>query len=248
METANAAAELVRGDAITHRFGRRQVLDAVDFVVSRDEIVSLIGPNGAGKSTLLKILLGLIAPTAGRITRAAPLRLGYVPQHIPTDPVLPITVARMMTLTSKSPVAAQKRALERVGAHHLVDAAMHELSGGERQRVMLAKALQNAPDLLVLDEPTQGIDHRGEAEMYQLIADLRDEQHLGVVVVSHNLHLVMAATDRVVCLDQHVCCAGAPQQVSQHPSYTELFGPLEPGGVAVFQHDVAHHATHAHDN
>ncbi|MCH9674878.1 MAG: metal ABC transporter ATP-binding protein [Gammaproteobacteria bacterium] len=237
---------LVSAHGLTHHFSRRRVLDAVDFSVSAREIVSLIGPNGAGKSTLLKILLGIIRPAQGRVIRSRNLRIGYVPQHMPNDPVLPLTVRRMLSLTHRSTRAAQDHALDMVGVRALHHAAMHELSGGERQRVMLARALISEPQLLVLDEPTQGVDHKGEAEIYRLITTLRDDVGFGVVVVSHNLHLVMAATDRVICLDGHVCCAGVPSLVSQHPSYTALFGPQSLPEMALYRHPQHDHSQHDH--
>ena len=221
--------------------GGHTIIEGVDVSIDRGEIVTLIGPNGAGKSTLVKAILGLLRPAAGEIWRLPKLTVGYLPQHLQVEPVLPLTVRRMLTLTHRTGLAEQNRVLGQVGVPHLADAAMQSLSGGERQRVLLARALLRKPDLLVLDEPTQGVDHTGEAELYQLIGDLRDEHGYGVLMVSHDLHLVMAATDRVVCINHHVCCAGEPDSVQQHPEYLELFGPSVAQRLAVYTHHHDHH-------
>lgn len=214
----------------------------VDLSIEAGEIVTLIGPNGAGKTTLVRVLLGLLRPDRGRLVRQPQLTIGYMPQRLTIDPVLPIDVARLLSLTGRSRDADRRAELSRVGAAHLLHAPVSELSGGELQRVLLARALLRKPDLLVLDEPTQGVDYTGEVELYKLIADLRDTQGCAVLMVSHDLHLVMAATDRVICLNRHVCCAGAPESVQTHPEYLALFGEREAAQVAVY----AHHHDHEH--
>jgi len=208
----------VRGD------GRWLVHD-IDLDVRRGEIVTVIGPNGGGKTTLARALLGLVPAAAGRIERAAGLRIGYVPQRLQIDRTLPLSVGRLMTATHRASADEVTAALAETGVAALCDRPVQALSGGEFQRVMLARALLRRPDLLVLDEPVQGVDFGGEAMLYQLIADLRDRRHLGILMVSHDLHVVMAATDRVICLNAHVCCTGAPQAVTRDPEYLKLFGP-----------------------
>ena len=201
------------------------------------EIVTVIGPNGAGKTTLLRLLLGLTKPTTGSVTRLPGLRLGYMPQRLQIDSTMPMTVARFLQLGIDGVNVAD--ALERVAAPHLANSRLADLSGGEMQRVLLARAAARKPQLLVLDEPTQGVDLGGQSEVYQLIAQLRDELKCGVLLVSHDLHLVMAATDRVLCLNQHICCHGHPEQVSRDPAYLEMFGDkLAP---------YTHHHNHHHD-
>jgi len=232
---------LVRCRGVSITLSGHTILDSIDVAVDRGEIVTLIGPNGAGKSTLVKVILGLLKPERGEVERLPELTVGYLPQHLHVEPVLPLTVRRMLTLTQRASVDDQNRMLTLVGVSHLADATMQSLSGGERQRVLLARALLREPDLLVLDEPTQGVDHTGEAELYQLIADLRDEHGCGVLMVSHDLHLVMAATDRVICLNHHVCCAGEPDAVQLHPEYLELFGPSVAQRLAVYTHHHDHH-------
>jgi zinc transport system ATP-binding protein len=232
-------ALLIEARAITVRIGRGELLSAVDLEVRAGEVVSLIGPNGAGKTTLIRVLLGLLRPSAGVVWRQPGLVVGYVPQRIRIDPILPLTVRRFLTIG-----AGRGRAiapvLAAVGARHLAQASMHELSGGELQRVVLARALVREPGLLILDEPVQGVDFSGQLELYELIERIRRERGCGVLLVSHDLHVVMGATDRVICLNRHVCCSGEPETVSRHPEYVNLFGPRASAGLAIYTHDHDH--------
>jgi zinc transport system ATP-binding protein len=213
------------------------VLDHVDLAVHEREIVTLIGPNGAGKSTLVKVMLGLQPPTHGSVTMRPGLPIGYVPQRLAIDPVLPLTVRRFLTLTHRCDEMRLCAALEEVGAHHLLEAQMAPLSGGETQRVLLARALLREPQLLFLDEPIQGVDVTGQGELYDLISRLRDERGCGILMVSHDLHLVMARTDRVFCLDQQVCCSGHPERLRAKGEQI-IAGPLQ--GLAPYTHH--HHS------
>lgn len=241
-ESAGAAV-LIEGRGLSLRLGRIRVLDDVGITVNAGEIVTVIGPNGAGKTSLLRILLGLVSPTSGSVRRRGGLSLGYVPQRLVIDPVLPLSVKRLMTLTGRKPPAAVLAALGEAGVERLIDAPVQTLSGGEFQRVLLARALLRQPDLLVLDEPVQGVDFAGEAALYQLIGDIRDRHGCGVLMVSHDLHTVMAATDRVICLNRHVCCAGRPAAVGRDPEFVRLFGPRAAAALGVY----AHRHDHAHD-
>ena len=218
----------------------RWLLHEVDIAVSNAEVVTLIGPNGAGKTTLVRVLLGLLPADRGAVHRKAPMSVGYVPQRIHFDVTLPLTVERLMTLTGRRPDATVREALEETAVGHLVSARVSELSGGELQRVLLARALIRRPNLLVLDEPVQGVDYTGEAELYELIAGIVDRRGCGVLLVSHDLHLVMAATDRVVCLNRHVCCTGVPQEVVGHDEFRRLFGPRTSSGAAIYRHTHDH--------
>jgi zinc transport system ATP-binding protein len=222
-------------------FGRRVALEDVALTLHQGEIVTLIGPNGAGKTTLLRIVLGLQQPSTGTVFRKPGLRLGYLPQRLVIEPTLPLTVRRFLALVPDSR-AAIPAALDEVGACHTADLPVQTLSGGEMQRVLLARALLREPDLLVLDEPAQGVDVAGQAEIFALIRRIRDRRGTAVLLVSHDLHLVMAATDRVVCLNHHVCCSGHPETVTGHPAYRALFGGAI-DGFAVY----AHHHDHRHD-
>lgn len=230
-----------RGIGIT-RNGRDQLID-VSLDIAPREIVTLIGPNGAGKSTLVRVLLGLEKPDRGKMQRRADLRIGYVPQRFDSDAVIPMTVERFLALGMEGDKPRIVRMLEQVDASSVRHQQIGELSGGELQRVVLARALLRRPNLLVLDEPAQGVDYSGEADLYNLIGRLRDEAGFGVLLVSHDLHIVMARSDRVICLNHHVCCSGMPEAVAQHPSYARLFGPQAARAFAVYRH----HHDHSHD-
>lgn len=214
----------------------------------RGEIVTLIGPNGSGKSTTAKLALGIHKPDEGSVKRDKHLRIGYVPQKITIDPSLPLTVERMMRMTASLSKQAIEEALTLAGIPHLLNAQVVHLSGGEFQRVLLARAFGCKPDLLVLDEPLQGVDFSGEAELYETIAKFRDHTGCGVLMISHDLHIVMAATDRVICLNGHICCSGTPVDVAASPEYARLFGLRSPRGakippsLAVY----THHHDHTH--
>lgn len=227
------------------------VLSHVDFTLHPGEIVTIVGPNGSGKSTLLRALLGMVPSSAGSVTRAPGLRVGYVPQKLHLDPNLPLSVARFLRLNRKLTGDEIAHLLSRVGAPGLEDRALATLSGGQLQRVMLARALAGNPQLLVLDEPTQGLDQPGTAAFYRLIEDVRREIGCAVLSVSHDLHVVMSASDRVVCLNGHVCCEGTPSVVSNAPEYRALFGLGTGGALALYQHHHDHgadHPDHPHDH
>ncbi len=232
---------LISAEGVTLRIGRHELLHEVDLRVAPGEIVTLIGPNGAGKTTLLRVLLGMLHPQAGRVWRRPGITIGYVPQRLQADIVLPLTAGRFVGLGAGRAQVRILPALREVGADHLLDTPLHELSGGEFQRVVLARALARAPDLLLLDEPAQGVDFAGQLELYRLIERLRERHGCGVLLVSHDLHLVMAATDHVVCLNRHVCCSGRPEAVSRHAEYLALFGPRAAQALALYTHAHDHH-------
>ncbi|UWQ10336.1 metal ABC transporter ATP-binding protein [Aliiroseovarius crassostreae] len=239
---------LIQTEALSVRRGGKPILTGVDFSLSKGEIVTIVGPNGSGKSTLLKLLIGAERPSAGKVHRQKGLRIGYVPQKLHIDPTLPLTVARFLNLPQPVDRGQAQAALERVGASGLEPRQMTDLSGGQFQRVLLARALLMEPDLLVLDEATQGLDQPGSAAFYQLIEELRQELGCAVLMVSHELHVVMATSDRVLCLNGHVCCQGAPEQVASAPEYRALFGSGTHGALALYRHEHNHsHDGHSHD-
>ncbi|MEX2474128.1 zinc ABC transporter ATP-binding protein ZnuC [Marinobacter sp.] len=217
----------------------RPVVDRVNLRLDRGDIITIIGPNGAGKTTLIKAILGMQKITEGSVKLAQALTIGYVPQHLSLETTLPLTVRRFMSLSGCASAQCQA-ALEKTGVGHLMDSSIHHLSGGERQRLLLARALARRPDLLVLDEPAQGVDINGQAALYDLIRQLRDELNCGVIMISHDLHLVMAATDRVICLNQHVCCSGYPADISHDPAFIETFGQPVAESLAVYHHRHNH--------
>ena len=220
--------------------GGRWLVRGVDMDVERGQIVTLIGPNGSGKSTTAKMALGLVAPDEGNVNLRDRLRVGYVPQKVSVDWTLPLTVSRFMALTGRIPVRQIDEALDVTGVSHLRNAEVRTLSGGEFQRAMLARAIARKPDLLVLDEPVQGVDFNGEILIYELIKSIRDDLGCGVLLISHDLHVVMAATDQVVCLNGHVCCSGPPVDVASSDAYRELFGTRATNTIAVYEHSHDH--------
>ncbi len=240
MQPVNYMSSLVTLDDISVTFAQRRVLAGISLTLQPGKILTLLGPNGAGKSTLVRTVLGLLTPDRGSVQRAPGLRIGYVPQKLHIDPTLPVTVERFMRLTGGSRRADILPALKRVQAGHLLQAPLQKLSGGETQRVLLARALLNQPQLLVLDEPTQGVDVNGQVALYDLIDQLRRELNCGVLMVSHDLHLVMAKTDEVLCLNHHICCSGTPEAVSQHPEFIAMFGPRGAQQLAIYRHQHNH--------
>ena len=234
---------LVTAEGVTMSYAGRQILSGVDLAVNRGEIVTLIGLNGSGKSTLARILLGLLQPEAGRIWRAGGLRHGYVPQSLSIDPAMPMTVRRFLTLGGKVADEILITTLAEVGLSGRLAAQVAELSGGELHRAMLARALLRRPDFLVLDEPMSGVDVSGQGQLYQLIATIRDTYNCGVLLISHDLHVVMAATDRVVCLNHHICCTGRPDAIVGDPEFRALFGAAVADQLALYRH----HHDHAHE-
>ena len=233
---------LVQLERVTVEFDGRPVVDRVSLKAGRGDIITIIGPNGAGKTTLIKAVLGIQKVHQGKVSLATGLVIGYVPQQLLLEATLPLSVRRFMLLSGQ-PLGECEAALKRTGVHHLLDASVHHLSGGEKQRLLLARALARKPDLLVLDEPAQGVDINGQAALYQLIRELRDDLDCGVIMISHDLHLVMAATDKVICLNQHVCCSGYPADISQDPAFIDTFGHQVADSLAVYHH----HHNHSHN-
>jgi zinc transport system ATP-binding protein len=217
----------------------------VNLSVDAGEIVTLIGPNGSGKSTTAKMTLGILEPNEGSVSRRKGLSVSYVPQKLTIDWTLPLTVSRFMLLTGRVTTKKAREALDATGVADLGDAEVRNLSGGEFQRVMLARAIARNPDLLVLDEPVQGVDFNGEIALYDLIKQIRDRLHCGILLISHDLHVVMAAADRVICLNGHVCCSGTPKVVASSAEYKALFGARASATLAVYEHQHDH--THLSD-
>jgi zinc transport system ATP-binding protein len=242
---SNALAEnkpLLAADNIAYVIRGKTILNDVSLQLHRKEIITLIGPNGAGKTSLIRILLGLSDASSGKVERQENLRIGYVPQHIDVPEVMPIRVVDFLNVTGLYNVEQCLHMLDEVNCAYLLYSPMQNISGGEMQRVLLARALLKKPQLLVLDEPASGMDIIGQQALYETIRLIRDKHDCGILMVSHDLHLVMASTDRVICLNSHICCTGHPDDVSEHPEYLKLFGDAI-DGLALY----SHHHDHEHD-
>ncbi|MGR3551812.1 metal ABC transporter ATP-binding protein [Pseudooceanicola sp.] len=237
---------LVKVENLSISYGAKTVLSQVSLSIEPGEIVTIVGPNGSGKTSLLRSIIGAVKPSQGRVTQRSDLRVGYVPQRLHIDPTLPMTVARFLRLPTRVAPEAIDEALAQAGVPDLAAAQMSRLSGGQFQRVLLARALIDKPHLLLLDEATQGLDQPGSAAFYSQIEKVRRETGCTVLMISHELHVVMSASDRVICLNGHVCCEGSPEVVASAPEYRALFGSGTMGALALYRHDHDH--THDHDH
>ena len=222
----------------------KSLVRGVSLEVKQGEIVTLIGPNGSGKSTTAKIALGIYKKIDGKV-KTYTNKIGYVPQKISIDWTLPIRVLDFMTLTEELTQDQINSALNMTGVEHLKNKSLSNLSGGEFQRVLIARAISKQPELLVLDEPAQGVDFKGEIALYKLIKEISEKMKCGILLISHDLHVVMSATDFVVCLNGHVCCSGTPHKVVQDNKYRELFGDRASNILSLYEHKHDH--THSQD-
>lgn len=239
---------LLSADRIDVRHGGQIALQGVSLSVEPGEILTIVGPNGSGKSTLLRALIGAVAPSRGTVRRANGLRIGYVPQKLHIDPTLPLTVRRFLDLPRRVTTPEAEEALANAGVSGVIGQQMASLSGGQFQRVLLARALLGNPQVLMLDEATQGLDQPGSAAFYRQIEEVRGRLGCAVLMVSHELHVVMSASDRVICLNHHICCEGTPEVVSAAPAYRELFGTGTGGALALYRHEHDHGHDHDHDH
>jgi len=238
---------LVQVEDLSVRYGARTALSRVSLRIEPSEIVTIVGPNGSGKTSLLRAIIGAIKPFQGRVVQASSLKIGYVPQKLHIDETLPITVSRFLKLTGGVTAADIDYALTQAGVPALEKAQLSQISGGQFQRVLLARALIAKPDLLLLDEATQGLDQRGSASFYQQIETVRRNTGCAVLMISHELHVVMSASDRVICLNGHICCEGTPAVVASAPEYRELFGTGTGGALALYRHEHDHSHQHGDD-
>ena len=236
---------LIECDGLSVHLGKRIILSNITLSVSPQEIVTILGPNGSGKTTLFKTLIGALQPSSGVLSKKPGLRIGYVPQKLHIDETLPMTVRRFMNLPGGHSPNRVAEALAHAGVPGLDKQQIMDLSGGQFQRVLLARALLGTPDLLLLDEATQGLDHRGSADFYRQIASVRESLGCAIVMISHELHVVMRHTDRVICLNGHICCQGKPETVSGSPEYHALFGLDRDNETALYLHQNHYKYSHS---
>ena len=235
---------LVKLNEVGIKQNDKWLVKGVSLVVEKGKIVTLIGPNGSGKSTTAKIALGIYKKIKGQVEKYTN-KVGYVPQKISIDWTLPLRVNDFMLLTESIKDEAVNEALSLTGVVHLKNKNLGNLSGGEFQRVLLARAISKKPDLLVLDEPVQGVDFTGEIALYELIKKISDTLNCGILLISHDLHTVMSATDHVVCLNGHVCCSGTPSDVARNNEYKALFGEQSSQTLSIYEHKHDH--VHSND-
>ena len=218
----------------------QQIIDKVSLHLNKGKITTLIGPNGGGKTSIARILLGVLQPTSGIIKKDSSLKIGYMPQKIVIDKTIPMTVKNFLTLSTHKIIFDDKinKLIERLKIDKILNKQIHDLSGGQMQKVLFLRSIINNPDLLVLDEPTQYMDINATEEFYQIIDEIRKSQDCAILLISHDLHMVMQKTDVVVCVNHHVCCHGAPEDINQHPEYLSLFGNRS--NLAIYQHHHDH--------
>ncbi len=220
---------------------QKWLVRGVSLKVDRGQIVTLIGPNGSGKSTTAKMALGILRPDEGSNIVLNNLKISYVPQKLSIDWSLPLRVIDFMNLIEKHSQETLMDTLTLAGIKHLLHEDVRNLSGGEFQRLLMARAIAKEPEFLVLDEPVQGVDYAGEIALYQIIQDIRKTLHCGILLISHNLHVVMSQTNHVICLNGHICCSGEPQSIVKDPEYIKLFGENMDPTLAFYQHQHDHH-------
>lgn len=241
-QTSHKSEPLVTVDNISLVADGKTILDKICFAIYPQTITTIVGPNGGGKSSIIKVILGLRQATSGKVTFSNPkLRLGYLPQKLHLDQSLPLNVEQLLRLSPKFNLETYTWLVKNLELENLLTSSVHSLSGGERQRVFLARSLLAQPELLILDEPAQGVDIRRQSDLYRLINIVKDKFNCAVLLVSHDLMLVMANTDHVICLNKHICCEGEPLAISQHPEFSNIFGSYISKNIqdqfAIYAHD-----------
>lgn len=225
----------------TPSFGvTKKLLDDVSFSISRGEIISIIGPNGGGKTTLARVITGIINPNKGKIIKHLQLKIGYVPQHFYLNQLMPLKVKVFLELSPYYSNKAMSELNNLPGMKKIMDSQFTHLSGGEKQKVLMARAMLGKPQLLILDEPSQALDMAGRSHLYKIIDDYAKKETCAVILISHDLNFVMSSTDKVLCLQNHICCQGSPQEINNDPAYKEVFGDHTIKNMAIYRHNHGH--------
>ena len=249
-----ATGYLIKAENVSVNRDQRSILNDVSLEIAEQDFITIIGPNGAGKSMLLKCLMGFYQPDSGQVLRQRDLKIGYLPQRLSIDHSMPITVKRFLNLRKKVTRSELEKVIDETLIQELLKQPLFVLSGGELQRVLLARALLENPKMLILDEPAQNLDVSGQLAFYKLIEKIHSQRKLTLLMVSHDLHLVMSSTKKVVCLYHHVCCSGEPQVVTRDPEFISLFGDDMARLMSVYhhshdhEHDHSHHHQHKHNH
>tara|TARA_B100001113_G_scaffold159107_1_gene130090 strand:- start:1682 stop:2425 length:744 start_codon:yes stop_codon:yes gene_type:complete len=230
---------LVKLDNAGVNLSSKWLVRGVSFEVLKGQIVTLIGPNGSGKTTTAKMVLNILNANEGSI-QINTKKLAYVPQKVNIDWTLPLRVIDFMNITGEISKSLILENLKLTGVENLIYSDIKNLSGGEFQRVLIARAIAKKPELLVLDEPVQGVDFNGEIALYNLIKNISDTLNCGILLISHDIHFVMSSTDHVICLNGHVCCSGTPSYVAKNPAYIELFGEHTASVLSLYKHQHEH--------
>lgn len=235
---------LIKAENIYKNFGNRKILENISISIKAGQIITILGPNGGGKSTLAKILCNIQSKDGGKIWKKEGLKIGYMPQKFRINSNIPLTVKYFLQLHVHTKISNEKlfKVAEEVGISHILDSSIHDVSGGERQRLMLARTLLEDPELLILDEPEQGVDINGQIEIYKLLKKINRKKNTAILMIAHDLHFVLNSTDYVVCLNHHICCEGKPEDLRNNESYTNLFGK-EATKILTLYH---HHHDHSH--
>lgn len=234
---------LVTADSISVQHEGRFLLKDISFSINREQIISVIGPNGGGKTTLARVIANLIKPDQGQIIRSKNLRIGYVPQDCEFEHLMPLSVNFFLRLSPYYTQDSARQAIADLNLEHLLSRQFSRLSGGEKQRVLLARAILGRPQLLILDEPTQALDMDGSINFYELLRKYVASHNCSALLISHDLHFVMSATDLVICLNGHICCQGTPQEIDKDPAYLKAFGRDISAGLALYHHRHDHSHT-----
>ena len=243
MKITNALISAKNVSVLKHQ---KSILDNIDIQINKNDFITIIGPNGAGKTMLLKCLMGFYKPTSGRIERKEKLKIGYMPQSISIINTMPITVKDFITVRKEYDDISLNKVITEVSIGEIVNKQLSVLSGGEMQRVLLARSLLNNPDLLILDEPAQNLDISGQLNFYKLIQEIYSKRDISILMVSHDLHLVMVSTKKVLCLYKHICCSGEPQQIAKDPEFLSMFGKDMANMMSIYQHSHDHNHDHSH--
>jgi len=243
MKITNALISAKNVSVLKHQ---KSILDNIDIQINKNDFITIIGPNGAGKTMLLKCLMGFYKPTSGRIERKEKLKIGYMPQSISIINTMPITVKDFITVRKEYDDISLNKVITEVSIGEIINKQLSVLSGGEMQRVLLARSLLNNPDLLILDEPAQNLDISGQLNFYKLIQEIYSKRNISILMVSHDLHLVMVSTKKVLCLYKHICCSGAPQQIAKDPEFLSMFGKDMANMMSIYQHSHDHNHDHNH--